>query len=111
MTEDIGQSIDTPASLSFAFPPQVTIETVESIADMLKKNPMTEKALLTLDISQVEYITTPGLQLIISLQKAILALGGVMQIIGAKQTISHVFQQAGLERLLLEKSHNIEEVH
>ena len=50
-------------ALLFTLPAVMTIETAESLAAELKQLPLAEKTQLTLDASQVEHITTAGLQL------------------------------------------------
>lgn len=78
----------------------MNIETAELLAAELKQLPLEEKTSLALDASQVEIITTPGLQLIVSLGKTLEAQGGTLLITGRKQAFDDAFRDAGLESLL-----------
>ena len=87
-------------SLIFKLPPVITIETVEALASELKQLPLSEKNSLTLDASNVENITTPGLQLIISLEKTFAARGGTLIINGQKDFFLRALSEVGLDSLL-----------
>ena len=78
----------------------MTIENAEALAAELKQLPLAEKATLTLDASQVETITTPGLQLIVSLGKTLDVQGGTLIISGPKDSFARAFRDTGLESLL-----------
>ena len=87
-------------ALNFALPAAITIETVEALAADLKQLSFTEKAVITLDASQTENITTPGIQLIVSVEKIMETLGGGVKISNARPAVIKTFQTIGLERLL-----------
>ncbi|MDX2073357.1 MAG: STAS domain-containing protein [Alphaproteobacteria bacterium] len=91
-------------SLNFALPPVMTIETAEALAAELKQLPLAEKTSLTLDVSQVQNITSPGLQLIVSLEKTITAQGGRLTITGERDAFVCVFKDAGLGSMLGQSS-------
>lgn len=95
-----GSAIPDQQSLAFVLPPVMTIETAETLAAELKQLPLPEKTRLTLDASQVENITTPGLQLIVSLDKTLAAQGGALLINGQTEQLVHAFRDSGLESLL-----------
>lgn len=86
--------------LAFALPPVMSIETAEALAAEFKQLPLAEKTSLILDASQVENITTPGLQLIVSLGKTLEAQGGTLIINGQKDSFTRAFRDTGLENLL-----------
>ncbi len=86
----------------FTLPPTMTIETAESLAAELKQLPLAEKTQLTLDASQVEHITTAGLQLILSLEKTLSAQGGVLKMHGKRSGFIQAFHDAGLQNYLTE---------
>ena len=99
MQEKISQQ-DGYALLAFTLPPIMTVETAESFAAELKQLPLAEKTQLTLDAAQVETITTPGLQLIVSLAKTLEAQSGTLTIINPRESFQHAFTDSGLENLL-----------
>lgn len=86
--------------LSFALPQVVTIESVEALAAELKQLPLAQKTDLILDASQVQNITTPGLQLIISLEKTLSSQGGMLAIRDKSEAFMHALKDAGLQNLL-----------
>ncbi len=106
MKESGSEAQNAPASCvsvvstPFVLPAVMTIETAESLAAELKQLPLSEKTNLTLDASQVETITTPGLQLIVSLEKTLSAQGGSLTIQGQREPFIHAFKYTGLESLL-----------
>lgn len=84
------------AEARFVLPSAMTVETAEALAAELKQLPLVEKTNLTLDASQVEAITTPGLQLVVSLEKALSAQGGTLTVGGGREAFLRAFQDAGL---------------
>lgn len=84
----------------FVLPSVMTIETVEVLAAELKQLPLSEKTDLVLDASHVESITTPGAQLIASLDKTLSAQGGTLTINGARNSFTRALKDVGLESLL-----------
>jgi anti-anti-sigma regulatory factor len=87
-------------SIYFTLPASMTIETAEALAAELKQLPLEGKTHLTLDASHVEHITTPGLQLIISLDKTLSAQGGMLTINGRRDPFIRAFKDTGLESVL-----------
>ncbi len=90
----------TSEHLTFELPPVMTIEAAESLAAELKQLPLTENTTLHLDASRVEHITTPCLQLIVSLGKTLAIQGGSLTIQGQKDSFTRAFRDTGLESLL-----------
>ena len=86
--------------LCFVLPIDMTIETVEAVASELKQRVDGGGVNLTLDATQVETITTPGLQLIASVEKTLKARGGKLVINGTREAFMRAFADAGLEGLL-----------
>jgi anti-anti-sigma regulatory factor len=84
----------------FSLYPVMNIETADALAVEIKQISLTEKSSFTLDASRVETLTTPGIQIIVSLEKALAAQGGTLRIIGRKDHFNQSFRDAGLERLL-----------
>ena len=87
-------------AISFILPPLMTIETAEALAAELKQLLLAEKTCLTLDASHVENITTPGLQLILSLEKTLSDQGGTLTINGKRDSFMHAFSDVGLASVL-----------
>ncbi|MBN8530485.1 MAG: STAS domain-containing protein [Alphaproteobacteria bacterium] len=88
------QSTASKPAQPFVLPPVVTIDTVEEIAAVLRQ---IARQGFVLDVSQLQTITTPGLQLILALDKI---TKGTLTIIGDRSGIlNRVFQDAGLEAL------------
>jgi len=97
--------VDTPLTASrdggqphFRLPAHVTIETVESVLLELQEMDLSDEFIL--DATQVEIITTPGLQLLVSLEKTLSIQGGALVISGTAQPFVHALRDAGLESLL-----------
>jgi anti-anti-sigma factor len=106
VTSEQGTALDCVQqnSLSFSLPEEMTIETAEALAAELKQLSLAEKTSLVLDASQVENITTPGLQLIIALEKSLTAQGSALVIKGKRDSFADAFKDAGLESLLSKSS-------
>ncbi len=81
----------------FTLPPMMTIETAEALCAELKQIPLIGKTGLILDASEVEHITTPGLQLIVALEKTLSTQGGALSITNKKDWFIRALQDAGLE--------------
>lgn len=91
------------ATLTFSLPPMLTIETVDRLAAALSALPIAEtKAAQTmqLDASLVEAITTPGMQLLLALQKTLTDAGGSVQLSGLRASCVEALRAAGMEKLL-----------
>lgn len=86
--------------IRFTLPSIMTIETVEQLAAEFKQWQFTEDFTLTLDASKVENITTPCIQLILSLEKAIAAQGGSFTINNRKGVFTYAFTDMGLENII-----------
>ncbi|MDR3423583.1 MAG: STAS domain-containing protein [Alphaproteobacteria bacterium] len=93
-----------PRGLSLALPPVMTIETAEALAGIFRELPILEKTILTLDASQVESLTTPGAQIILSLEKALAARGGSLAVVGGREAFTRALADMGLQRLLAQSS-------
>ena len=94
------EGVGASNGLGFMLPVEMTIETVEAVVADLKPLLCGEEAGLTLDASQVEVITTPGLQLIVALEKTIAARGGKLVVNGKQDGFTRAFAEAGLDGLL-----------
>lgn len=88
------------AAMGFTLPALLTIETAEAFAAECKQWPLEEKTTLTLDASVVENITTPAIQLIVSLEKTLVAQGGALVIVSPTEAMVRAFNDVGLQNLL-----------
>jgi anti-anti-sigma regulatory factor len=86
--------------LSFTLPAIMTIETVEPLAVEFKQLPLTDKNSLVLDAAQVENITTPALQLIVSLEKTLATQGNTLIIANPRDALIQACRDLGFEQLL-----------
>lgn len=106
----ISLSIDAPNDcikhniFPLLLPANMTIEAVEALAAEFKQLPLVEKSILALDASQVETITTPCLQLIISLEKTLSAQSGSITISNGRDAFNRAFEDAGLSSLIRQTS-------
>ena len=86
---------------TFSLPAAITIETVNMLHGELKQLLSDESAFsLTVDAAQTEIITTPGIQLLLSLDKALKQSGSRMVLSNAPEIMKKSFQGLGLEAQL-----------
>lgn len=81
---------------TFTFPETVTIQNVEAVADDVKKLSLQSGETLTLDAGNTAAITTPGIQLTLSLAAALEQNGGKLVIANPKQEFKQSFEALGL---------------
>ena len=55
---------------------------------------------LTFDFSQLEYISSAGLRVLLSAQKAMNAQGGAMKVIGVNEIVGEIFDITGFASVL-----------
>jgi anti-anti-sigma factor len=84
----------------FALPSSMAIENAEPLAHDLRQLCASASTKLTLDASAVDSISTPGLQLLVSLSKAMQSRGGDIAIIGARDIFSRAVEDSGLSAAL-----------
>lgn len=78
---------------SFVLPAVMTIETVAALAEELKQLPA---GVVTLDGSKTEILTTPGVQLLLSLQKNLSDAGGKLVLTQSQPIFTSAFAALGL---------------
>jgi len=81
-------------------PRSLTAESVESVAAEMLAVRLDKKRHVTLDFSQVGILTSPGVQLIVALEKALMESSGTLVISEVKSAVAEVFSDLGFERLL-----------
>ncbi len=80
-----------------ALPSALTIDTVEAVtAELVDKVRGEAGQVLVIDASALESITTPGVQLLISVHKTLSDAGGHLKITGSDELLRAVFKQIGL---------------
>ena len=80
----------------FALPSSLTIESAEALASSILKQGVPDHGkTFTLDASQNEIITTPGVQVILALSKTIAASGGKLSILKPSDTFIRNFEILG----------------
>ena len=85
---------------NFTLPASITIDNIEQLTkDLLALN-IENGAGLSLNASQTEVITTPGVQLLIALDKALTNKCGSLTLIQPKDVLIGVFKSLGLENYL-----------
>lgn len=84
-------------------PVSITIADIEEVCELFRKIPLPKEDDLILDFSKIETITTPGIQLIIALQKKMESVGKSIKIINEDSGVTLAFEDIGLG-YLLEKS-------
>lgn len=88
---------------NFKLPSALTIETVEAILGDLRNIPLGAEG-VAVDAGTVDSITTPGVQLILALNKSVAQMGGKMKITQPSAVFSQTFQALGLGEQLSEWS-------
>ncbi len=68
----------------------------EALTDLLTQG----HSRLVLDVSQVEYISSTGLRVLLDAQREARGLGGEVRLFGPKTPVRRVIELAGFERLL-----------
>lgn len=87
-------------SLYIELPAMLTIDMVEGLAGNLLSMPLTGGVVLMIDASQVETITTPGVQLIVAVAHALEAHKGNLCVIKSSVAFTQAFEALGLGPLL-----------
>ena len=93
-------NLSMPPQDCLLLPPAMTIETIESVAAEYKQFPLHEKLQLRVDASQLETISTPGIQLLLSLEKSVSMAGGHMVIENCAASVRPSFATLGVLHLL-----------
>lgn len=91
------------ASVSLVLPSSLTISTIDNFASEVKQLPLQQPMSLSIDGSRVESITTPAMQLIVALEKAVSAAGGTMVFTGKTHMLAQAFHDAGLDAVLQQR--------
>lgn len=85
---------------AFPLPETVTIQNIESIFRELHGRAMPAGEIFMIDAGQTALITTPGIQLILSLAVMLKASGGALSILKPKEAFKQAFSALGLAREL-----------
>jgi anti-anti-sigma regulatory factor len=79
----------------FSLPPSVTIENIEALANEIRTLGFGPAGTLTLDAAAIEMITTPGVQLLLSLHKTLSESGGKLAVKNSNESFAQPFQALG----------------
>lgn len=97
----MGEATSSQEEVRSVLPSQCTIETIETVAESFREQAISGSARLTVDASAVEYVSTPGVQLLASLHKTQSAAGGQLVIEGAGSALRNAVTTLGLTDILL----------
>lgn len=88
---------NSPGGNVFTLPSAMTIETVESVSDNLKQMRI-QPPTLVLNAAQTEILTTPGIQLLLSLAKTLQEQGIALVLTEPRAIFAQSFEQLGLAK-------------
>lgn len=95
------KKVDTiSAEAAFVLPETMTIDTVEGVLIKLNRLSLREPNPFTVDASATALITTPGVQLLISLAKTLEQAGNSLQVHNIQNSFTESFQTLGLSQQL-----------
>ena len=83
-----------------SLPSSLTIENVRRVSEGIKAQGLKPGDTLEIDAALTEAITTPGMQLLLSLERTVAPAGGKLAILRAKTAFTNAFRLAGLEQQL-----------
>lgn len=92
------------ASGSMVMRSHLNIEAVEEVLGEMKALQLDKCRNVTLDFSSVDVLTTPGLQVMTSLEKSLSEMSGTLSVVHVKPGVAGVFRDMGFERFLLTAS-------
>lgn len=84
------------AEVHFTLPAVMTIETADDVAAELRQLSLADHTHLILDASQLETLTTPGMQLLLATARTLSAHGGHLTIHHSKDDIITSVEDLGL---------------
>lgn len=87
-------------SLRIALPAEMGIDAVEALAETFRTLKIEDKSVLSVDAAQVIHITSPGIQLLVALEKTVAARGGHVVIENRNPHLEQVFRDLALESVL-----------
>lgn len=100
---DASEDADRPvenAGLLFALPVSFTTETVEGVAAEMKEKVLDKQHLIVADFAAVEFLSSAGVQLLLSLEKALSENNGKVSVVNLKPAVAEVFTDLGFERFV-----------
>ena len=87
-----------PAAKPIEFPQALDAGSVQEFHEKLLKNLGAKKKNLSVDLSQVETVSTLALQLLVSVKKSCVERGGDLEIIEISQPVKDTIKLLGLEK-------------
>ena len=92
------------ATVHLQIPTSLTAETVQKVAEDMRGQQVERHKYVHLDFSETNILTSPGMQLLLSLEKTLSETGGIMVVSEVKSALREVFCDLGFERLLRKES-------
>lgn len=96
MTIAMNHAADT---LTLALNGRLDTTTAPQLEKALKEN-LDGISQITFDFAGIEYISSAGLRVLLSIQKQMIATGGVMKLIHVNETVMEVFEITGFTDIL-----------
>lgn len=94
------QLLEADKEISLKLPNEMTIDVAEDIGTEFKNQFLERSGNVVLDASEVVNITTPGIQLIVSLEKFLTSKGYTLNVTGASEGCICAIRDLGLEHLI-----------
>lgn len=104
MGDTLSLQDDAAASCEFMLPNDLSIETVDGLCAEFKTLLLSDNPTVLLNAAQVENITTPGVQLLVSLQKSLIAQERRLTIMNPSDTFTSSCKALDLYTLLTKSS-------
>lgn len=92
----IETSVPAADQIQYTLPAVVTLDTIREIADGLKKLSPGSSATLVLDVSKIEIISTPGVQMLIAAAKSAKEANGKIRMASINAAVLQAFEDIGL---------------
>lgn len=89
----------TPNIVTYTLPSAMTADSAEALTENLSQLPLSPKTHVALDASQVEHLTTSGVQILTALEKSLRQTEGVLEITGQPAFFTQALSDLGLEWL------------
>lgn len=86
--------------VTFILPAALNAASVVAVAADMREQQLDKQRIVVLDFTQVAALTSPGLQLLVSLEKSLGEVGGTLFVHNVKSGLEAVFRDTGFERFL-----------
>jgi anti-anti-sigma factor len=96
----MSETAENTNETSMLLPSRLCAETVEEICNEMRAAKLDRFKQVTLDFSQVDIFTSPGMQLVLALGKSLQDAGGKLAVSHVKPGVSQAMRDLGFEHLL-----------